>query len=613
MIRVLCLSLVVTAALASCTGEPAPVAEVLPVGSGMPLSVQIEPIRVARGQTMTQTTSSSSALVQGARVPATFHPMLREGKFVGGADFGLLVDERGQPLPEPLCGGADFGALIEAHGRLFHLGHMECRPGALWLTELEQQASGALQTVRSAPVDLSSVGGGHNLCAGDVTPWNTLLSAEEFEADASRVASSGLVKAGVEYPEYQPEGQASYYVPPHLPYVYDHGWILETAIMSPGGDTDVSKHYSMGRFSHEIAVVMPDQRTVYMTDDGVNGGFFMYLADAAGDLSAGTLYAAKWNQTSAESGGQANLDWISLGHATDDAIRRTATSHGTVHFDDLMQTDEPVSTEETGCAGGFLPINEAWGSQCVAVRPGVDESVLSRFETRRYAALKGATTEFRKMEGLTWDPDHEVLYAGLAEIGKGMTRSNAQWDTNGPDHIGVMENRCGGVYALPVSGGRSDADGQPIDSPFVATSMRGFLLGRPEGFGCDIGLPANPDNVAYLPGSGLLMVAEDSPHHPNNLLWSVDVGALHSGQLASVQPVLAAPPGGEVTGLAWFPDVRGHGYLTTSIQHPWANVKGGDTRKDEERRSVFGYFGPFPALVPPPPAPDGVDAPTDSQ
>lgn len=33
--------------------------------------------------------------------------------------------------------------------------------------------------------------------------------------------------------------------------------------------------------------VMPDNRTVYVTDDGTNVGFFKLVTDKAGDLSSG--------------------------------------------------------------------------------------------------------------------------------------------------------------------------------------------------------------------------------------------------------------------------------------------------------------------------------------
>ncbi|MDO6749517.1 hypothetical protein Q4563_19930, partial [Gilvimarinus sp. 1_MG-2023] len=83
--------------------------------------------------------------------------------------------------------------------------------------------------------------------------------------------------------------------------------------------TDIVKHYSVARVSLEVPYVMPDRKTMYLTDDqSTGGGLFMYIADEAEDLSAGTLYAMKWNQTDSGSDdnafmGAADIEWISLG------------------------------------------------------------------------------------------------------------------------------------------------------------------------------------------------------------------------------------------------------------------------------------------------------------
>ena len=42
----------------------------------------------------------------------------------------------------------------------------------------------------------------------------------------------------------------------------------------------------------------------------------MFIADRPADLSAGTLYAAKWVQTDGNNFGSAKIEWIKLGHAT---------------------------------------------------------------------------------------------------------------------------------------------------------------------------------------------------------------------------------------------------------------------------------------------------------
>lgn len=44
-------------------------------------------------------------------------------------------------------------------------------------------------------------------------------------------------------------------------------------------------------------------RQVYITDDGRQVGFYKFVADRAGNLSTGTLYAARFNQSSDANGG----------------------------------------------------------------------------------------------------------------------------------------------------------------------------------------------------------------------------------------------------------------------------------------------------------------------
>lgn len=66
--------------------------------------------------------------------------------------------------------------------------------------------------------------------------------------------------------------------------------------------------------------VMPDLKTVYLSDDayGSGGGLYMFRADTKADFTSGTLYAAKLNQTSPAGGDAATshftISWIKLGH-----------------------------------------------------------------------------------------------------------------------------------------------------------------------------------------------------------------------------------------------------------------------------------------------------------
>ena len=88
------------------------------------------------------------------------------------------------------------------------------------------------------------------------------------------------------------------------------------------GKPGVFKRYAMGRISLEMGQVMPDEKTVFLTDDGYDVVRLMFIADRPRDLSSGTLYAARWKQVSGKNGGEANLLWIRLGHGNEKEIRK---------------------------------------------------------------------------------------------------------------------------------------------------------------------------------------------------------------------------------------------------------------------------------------------------
>ena len=110
------------------------------------------------------------------------------------------------------------------------------------------------------------------------------------------------------------------------------------------------------------------------------------------DFSAGTLYAAKFDQTGTEKGGSGDLNWIKLGHGTDEEISDIIDSG--MKFSDIFETaEEPTE--------GFTAVktNCHKNVEYLKVKPGMEKAA-AFFEPRRYGAIKGATSEFNKMEGL---------------------------------------------------------------------------------------------------------------------------------------------------------------------------------------------------------------------
>jgi hypothetical protein len=261
--------------------------------------------------------------------PLAFKELFRTGDIDNGETYGLMKDykgddaESGTSVPYICSGntpgvrgsGTDFSAILNKDGKNYLITQFECQTGGMYYAELDGSLDPIPDTLKW--IDNSQEWGGWVHCAGSVTPWNTYLGGEEYEPDAKKLEGQIYPTSDV----YYNDKVRSYWlgdISKSNP--YQNGWITEVDIV--GGNATYEKHYALGRFSHELGYVMPDARTVYLTDDGTNDTLFMFVAKKAGDLSEGTLYAAKWEQTSSYGGGSAQLKWISLGYANSKKIRK---------------------------------------------------------------------------------------------------------------------------------------------------------------------------------------------------------------------------------------------------------------------------------------------------
>lgn len=531
---------------------------------------------------------------QGRRFPLRFEAFAHAGDVRPDGPFGQGLDHTGAPILNEdgtpwVCNDLDGATLLQAHGALWSVVHGECRPGVLELSRVEQDEDGGLAYAEGSTLDLSHLGGGSVYCAAEDTAWSSHLAAEEYEVNARTLRPDGTDPA-----DHQGYNDQARYWGGSLAEAspYTHGWIQEVQLLDGGGASLISRRTSLGRFSHELAKVLPDGRTVYLSDDGRNGGLFLFVADVAGDLSVGQLYAAQVQP--GPEGSLGAVGWINLGRASEAQLapwlaRKTS-------FDEVLEAAE---LEGDACPEGFTSVNTSWKRECLRVPEGGD-LVASRLETRRYAAIRGATTEFSKAEGLAFDPGGKRLFLALARVEKGMTPADETWDDGGPDHLQWAKNPCGAVVSMPLAPA-DDLDGAPIDSPFVATRIDLLLEGAEKTYTgalahntCDLDAIAGPDNLEFIPEAGVLLVAEDTSGHDNNALWAYDL------ERGSLTRVLTVPLGGEVAGLNWYPDVGGFGYITVSVQKPfstwgdpwWVGEIEGDTR------SWTGWLGPFPQLNP---------------
>ena len=524
-----------------------------------------------------------------------FSSLMVTGDEDNNETFGLIKDQNDDAIKfedgsDYICNGTngaqgsglDFSSILQKNNTLYMVSQFECNVGAMYMFELNQDAStGALSPKADTLQFISQKEefGGFVHCAGQATPWNSHLGSEEYESDARAVEANADTSTGLTGNAYYDE-TAKYFggdATKLNPYYY--GWTPEVKV-NADGTPDYTKHYAMGRFSHELSYVMPDKKTVYMSDDGTNVGLFMFVADTAEDLSAGTLYAAKVTQNHGRTGGDFSVAWIDLGHATNAEVRSTVAM--TPKFSNFFETAEP--NEDNSCLTGFTSINTTTGHECLKLVDGVDEAVVSRVETRRYAAYKGATTEFRKEEGITFDPVNSKLYVAMSAVERGMEdfkkggEDNDKYDVGGNNDIKLESNYCGAIYEMNV------AKDDTLKSDYVASTMTGILVGTEitedaNGNKCDLNGISNPDNVTMLPGTNILTIGEDTGKHENNIIWNYDLST------GSLTRILSTPIGAETTSPFWYTNVNGWGYLTAVTQHP-------DTESDDKGESSIGVLGP---------------------
>lgn len=387
----------------------------------------------------------------------------------------------------------------------------------------------------SKMIDLAPVYGGAVLCSGTVTPWGTPLLAEEYffyntavwnHPDNHDADENPGFRGGNDITYIKPKNMAQYLGRMANPYRY--GYLIEIREPDSAQAPVPVKHYATGRLSHETAAIMPDNRTLYMSDDDsaayahdtyntASGGvLFKFVADTAGDLSAGTLYAAKLVQDAGDDPRQTGFDvtWIELGHADNAEIEGWIAEYDAVQVSDYIdgQTNY-VSDDEI----------RAWAE----TKSGVDlngdgklaqaaDARAAFLESRRTAAVMGASNEWDKLEGVSAHGNTVYVSASALSytMDKGWGRkdwsSGAMDATDGGD-IALTAEPCGGTY-VAVTGDDHDI-----------TRLEPYVIGRTMADGsCDPDLPANPDNLLALAG-GTLLIGEDAgpKAHVLDMLWLV--------------------------------------------------------------------------------------------
>ncbi len=543
-------------------------------------------------------------------------------KFAAGQIFDKDMNPVMEPKGDPaIAETADANSLLSVGNKLYLVNHWEYddvladgqvankakdwysrMPMGMSLSGVIQGKDGKLKVKSQQPINFSSVNGAWTLCFGSQTPWNTHLGGEEdYDLQfvpgekAFKTTSAGLKALNEVY--FHNTKQAN---------PYHYGYHVEVAVKA-GGSYEITKHYQMGRGTWEMAIFANDGRTAFYGDDGAYSGIFMFVAHERNQPKAGgTLYSAKWQQTSPDDsdGGTGNFKWIKLGSSHYNEIK--ALIDKGIKIDDIFE----FSMMEKP---GYVP-TRAGSAETIwlKLKPGM-ETAAAFLETRRYAAYLGATTEFTKGEGVALNHADKKLYYAMSYIQGSMKAKDG-----GPaDDIRLKENNAGATYTFDLEGKQMDTAGQLIASDFVPVRayVEPALLGKPIkadalGNTADPEFVANTDNVFFSEKMRTLFIGEDSGTHQNNYVWAYNVDT------KKLTRILSLAAGAESTGLQVVENLNGHAYIMSNNQHQGDFIKStpaelkeklekraselfGKNRHDTNNfrlESHVGYIGGLPAF-----------------
>jgi secreted PhoX family phosphatase len=450
-----------------------------------------------------------------------------------GFTAGDIVKKDGTTLVKN-SNDPDFNGVVpDGNGGYYVYTNWEDRTGGMSRIQISGLGPDGYSLVKKeGMLDFSSVDGTWVNCFGTVTPWGTPISAEELYYDNTAdwfdptYKYFGNAVAVAQYMGY-PEDQSGNWGNP-----YNYGYNVEvgtdgTVAEANVADVKIEKRFALGRFSHENAIVMPDRRTVFQSDDGSNTVFFKFVADIESDLSAGTLYAAKATQasdTSTTTEAAFGIEWVMLGSGSDAQIETWVDFYDGTFAEAKYITDQQINDWAEAKLDQDLD-----GVNGVAVSPFEDDRP-AFLETRKAAKALGATAEFNKMEGVninydlaeTWwdggdaDGVQAYSYMAMSTIGGGMT------DDEGAIQIDTDHGSCGAVYRMKLI---KNAAGLVDVKTMIPVIVGGPYFGDRAVNECDVTNISNPDNLVIL-NDGRVLIGEDSGNHENNMVWLFDDPAI---------------------------------------------------------------------------------------
>ena len=387
-----------------------------------------------------------------------------------------------------------------------------------------------------------------NNCGGGVTPWGTVLTAEEnfnqYFANNDKVTDAATRATHARYgllPAASDRGWERVYpnrfdasIAPNEPFKY--GWIVEVDPDDPNS-TPV-KRTALGRFKHEAAtvVVAPSgQIVVYSGDDERFEFFYKFVSYGVYDpakgkangalLDTGTLYVAKL-----EADGSAQ--WIPLEHN-----RRPELTARTGFRD---QADVMLRTRLAASAVGATRMDRPEDIEANPKTGKIYAMLTNNARRTTLATDAGELAANPRFDAKEGNKTGHVLE--LTEKNNDHTAMQFRWD----------------IFMLA---GNPKAGGKQVSALKDVASWADTYFA---GFAGEVSPIGAPDNVAFSP-DGMMWIATDGAPNTigyNDALHAVATTGPNRGQ---VRQFLSVPAGAETCGPEFSPDQK---TLFIAVQHP---------------------------------------------
>lgn len=276
----------------------------------------------------------------------------------------------------------------------------ETNPGGVTMAEINYNATTKLwQLSRSRAVSFSAPSLVQTIrnCSGGITPWGTVVTAEES------VTSNDVNADGMK----------------------DYGWLVEidpatAQVISQNTDGSKGKLWQMGIMNHENVVVNNAGTTAYYGEDGGTHMVYKYVMDTPGNLASGNLYVLKLDQ----------------GLSNGDPVATTAT---------WVQVPNKTKADQNNTG----PLAQSLGGTSFN---GIEDVDISPLDGKIYFTAKGLNKVYRLQDNGTTASQVETFVGGLTTTYSFETAQGTKTEAWGDGNDNLTFDELGNLWVLQDGG-----------------------------------------------------------------------------------------------------------------------------------------------------------------